>query len=85
MTEDILVRLRARTDPWARGAPDADCDDAADEIERLRAAIRWACGEEADANGKWFGDQEFSNSSAGRPRPYAWRGHLRKISSAVPK
>ena len=46
MTDDIVARLRSRTDPSIiltsyppKTAPDRLCHDAADEIERLRAAL----------------------------------------------
>ncbi len=45
------------------------------EVERLRAAIRWALGEEPDSNGKWFGE----TYDEARAR-YGWRTNLRKIA-----
>lgn len=45
------------------------------EIERLRAAIRWALGDEPDANGKWFGETYDEERAR-----YGWRRNLRKIA-----
>ena len=58
---DIVERLRQRTDysmmlscDPPRPAPDSLCYEAADEIERLRAALRTI------ANGPWDADQSYA-------------------------
>lgn len=53
------------------------CRQAAAEIERLTAAIRWALGEIPNAEGKWFGYQQ---SEIGR---YWWRAPLRAAAGLV--
>jgi hypothetical protein len=53
--------------------------DCAAEIERLRTAIMWALGEAPDADGKWFGEAA-TTFFRGRPAPYGWRSHLRRIA-----
>lgn len=52
--------------------------DAAARIEQLEAAVRWACGEIADADGKWFGDHEPFGER--RPKPFWWRTPLRRLA-----
>lgn len=47
------------------------------EIERLRAAIRWALGEAPDGDGNWFSNLD--NEEGPHP-PYWWRKNLRKIA-----
>jgi hypothetical protein len=52
--------------------------DASAKLKRMEDAIRWVCGEIADADGKWFGDHE----PPVKPwqRPFWWRTPLRKLS-----
>jgi MoxR-like ATPase len=56
----------------------AEVSDA--EIERMRAAIRWALGEGTDECGLWFGESVDDAIEANR-RPYWWRRHLRKLAA----
>ena len=76
---DIVEMLR---DP----ALDHDCLHrmrAANEIERLRAAISWALGEAPDHNGKWFEpDDDEPRRPDGQPvARYWWRGNLRRLTT----
>ena len=50
------------------------------ELERLRMAIRWALGEAADDDGKWFAEDR-NDRPAGQGRRYWWRSHLRKLAA----
>jgi hypothetical protein len=78
---DIVERLRSPDAGWTGDAVCVDADtaeDGAKEIERLRAAILWALGEQPDANGHWFGDKE--PEPHGRQRPFWWRTHLRELA-----
>jgi hypothetical protein len=69
-----IERLRSTIRAFGRGdiVPITDKDA---EIEQLRAAIRWALGEEPDADGKWFGETYDEER-----KRYGWRSHLRKIA-----
>jgi hypothetical protein len=45
------------------------------EVEKLRAAIAWALGEQPDAEGRWFGEAYDEDRAR-----YGWRKHLRKLA-----
>lgn len=81
--QDILERLRDSSPH--EGAHDLQCRclEAADEIERLRAAIAWALGEGPDSNGKWFEpDTDEPRRTDGNPiARYWWRGNLRRLTA----
>jgi NTP pyrophosphatase (non-canonical NTP hydrolase) len=49
------------------------------ENDRLRAAVRWALGEEADKDGQWFGESR-PEPSKGQQRPWWWRKRLRELA-----
>lgn len=70
---DIVERLRR-----AMNATEMEqiTREAATEIERLRAAIKWALGEVADDRGCWFGETIKEHI-----KPYGWRTNLRRMTS----
>lgn len=51
-----------------------------EENEKMRAAIAWACGEQPDPDGKWFGELQPETKPESRPRPFWWRSQLRRIA-----
>lgn len=56
-----------------------DLDAAANEIKRLRTAIKWALGEGPDENGMWFGDSK-ADLFEGTKSRYWWRKHLKRLA-----
>ncbi len=64
---------------WGDGTVSDDTRRAAKtafgEVQRLRAAVRWALGESADENGCWFGETVNEHT-----KPYGWRKNLRRMA-----
>lgn len=81
MTErDIVSELRDGIDQRNIADGEQLMDKAADEIERLRAAIKWALGECVDDGGLWFG-----RAPDGKKTRYWWRPHLRRLAALEQK
>jgi hypothetical protein len=77
---EIVTQLRSYQHASnVRGETRQMAQRAADEIDRLRAALHWALGDGPDADGKWFGEVDIP-MFRGKPAPFGWRRHLRKIA-----